>query len=1087
MRKEGRMKRSLFVLFLLLALTAIAAAQWSSDPSVNTPVCTAPDQQTQPQVISDGLGGAIIVWQDLRDSATTGSDIYAQRFDASGNPKWSINGIPVCTATGDQLHPQLCGDDSGGAIITWEDYRLSDCPLPSACSAIYAQHINLLGNPVWTADGVQIVPQGFMRENPKIAPDGLGGAIIAWEQNLADTIGGSDIYARHLYSFGNVDTVAWGSSTDGLPICQAMNDQNSIEMISDGNNGAVIVWQDYRSDPAGDIYGQRVDGSGNILWAANGIAISSASGPENQFKLASDLNHGVIVTYIGPQIGDDNTVRAELVRANGTLGWGSGSGISVTNLLGFFGSPAIVSDTHGGAIISWSEFPDLGIEAQRLDTSGAGLWNVTGGGIVVCNQSGIESAPSMVPDGAGGSVVSWQDTRNGNKDIYAQRVSAGGTLLWISSGLAVSTASGDQGPPRSVPSNTNGSAIIAWEDTRNGSGNTDIYCNLAHASSFIVHIGALPALYIFDPTISMNVKSILPTGSEFDVVMTRYFQPPDPCLMADCFDPASITGIADKGFWQISAMNVPPGTTFQTDITFTFANLADWFGRPPNPNMIAVATRDSGGQMFERTSFNQFHPQADQIVAQNITHFSQWILAVVPESASYRSIQPESIATARDNKGKLGKAVKLKPDKVEFCTVVTNHNPGAVVVNGLHMEFSHKILPGTISATPPYDSVNSDAASHKWNFFFSAPIDSGGTISVCGFGDKGSRQTVSKYWWISNGVQVGKPAKDVRFTLNQPRLPMPNLINLIDADYQSPALQGGLVIGIADPTLKKTTGWVRLKKSGDVLKSLVGKKGSQHTGDPAAFDFTGEKGMLPPEKQNDNLFANQVAAKLALTSSDDSITPPGFSGLTYDDSTGAQTHPLNGKGLWDIVTVVDSFLSGYHTIISDCTEVKPAVSLDSILRRINRAFSGPVDTNSFSGRLSLKGILRDWGDIPYLHPPAGITIPLRNPPVRGGERPVTYSLYQNYPNPFNPVTVIRYFLPVSSIVTLKIYNILGQEVMTLLDEQILNEGVQSTDFDGSKLASGVYFYRLSARPTTLGADAGPGGGYTAARKMLLIK
>lgn len=84
---------------------------------------------------------------------------------------------------------------------------------------------------------------------------------------------------------------------------------------------------------------------------------------------------------------------------------------------------------------------------------------------------------------------------------------------------------------------------------------------------------------------------------------------------------------------------------------------------------------------------------------------------------------------------------------------------------------------------------------------------------------------------------------------------------------------------------------------------------------------------------------------------------------------------------------------------------------------------------------------------------------------------------------FKPVTARGYYLRVSSVVSLKIYNILGQEVMTLLDQQILNEGVQGTDFDGSKFASGVYYYRLIARPPSFGAEVTLGrGAFTAVKK-----
>ncbi|MBM4166130.1 MAG: T9SS type A sorting domain-containing protein [Ignavibacteria bacterium] len=83
------------------------------------------------------------------------------------------------------------------------------------------------------------------------------------------------------------------------------------------------------------------------------------------------------------------------------------------------------------------------------------------------------------------------------------------------------------------------------------------------------------------------------------------------------------------------------------------------------------------------------------------------------------------------------------------------------------------------------------------------------------------------------------------------------------------------------------------------------------------------------------------------------------------------------------------------------------------------------------------------------------------------EIPQTISLLQNYPNPFNPTTTIRFEIPVGAIhelplqTTLKIYNILGREVATLLNNEEMDAGKHEIQFDGSKFASGVYFYRLS--------------------------
>ena len=87
---------------------------------------------------------------------------------------------------------------------------------------------------------------------------------------------------------------------------------------------------------------------------------------------------------------------------------------------------------------------------------------------------------------------------------------------------------------------------------------------------------------------------------------------------------------------------------------------------------------------------------------------------------------------------------------------------------------------------------------------------------------------------------------------------------------------------------------------------------------------------------------------------------------------------------------------------------------------------------------------------------------------------VDHFLKQNYPNPFNPSTTIAFDLPKMSEVTLKIFNILGEEVATLVSER-LSAGSYSYECDASNLASGVYLYRLQT------------GSYVETRKMVLMR
>jgi hypothetical protein len=92
-------------------------------------------------------------------------------------------------------------------------------------------------------------------------------------------------------------------------------------------------------------------------------------------------------------------------------------------------------------------------------------------------------------------------------------------------------------------------------------------------------------------------------------------------------------------------------------------------------------------------------------------------------------------------------------------------------------------------------------------------------------------------------------------------------------------------------------------------------------------------------------------------------------------------------------------------------------------------------------------------------------------------RPVAqnFELEQNYPNPFNPSTTIRFSLPTSQVVTLKVYDMLGREVATLVNGERLGAGNYAYQFMANGLASGTYIYRLQA------------GNFVEAKKMTLVK
>jgi hypothetical protein len=103
------------------------------------------------------------------------------------------------------------------------------------------------------------------------------------------------------------------------------------------------------------------------------------------------------------------------------------------------------------------------------------------------------------------------------------------------------------------------------------------------------------------------------------------------------------------------------------------------------------------------------------------------------------------------------------------------------------------------------------------------------------------------------------------------------------------------------------------------------------------------------------------------------------------------------------------------------------------------------------------------------------------------DMPAEYVLSQNYPNPFNPTTTISFTLQQTSFVTLKVYNMLGQEVATLINHEMMDDGMQDVEFDASSLTSGAYFYRLTAEEIANEEEGIVGNTVTSVKKMLLLK
>ncbi|TAK61466.1 MAG: T9SS type A sorting domain-containing protein, partial [Bacteroidetes bacterium] len=580
-------------------------------------------------------------------------------------------------------------------------------------------------------------------------------------------------------------------------------------------------------------------------------------------------------------------------------------------------------------------------------------------------------------------------------------------------------------------------------DTYGDSSENNSYVNIVTAGSDISVTYFSVSPYTITQSSSLNVFAIFKNDDSSDASI--------PAALVRFYDGNPLTiGNQMGGDFYVS---LPPGgidtvgTTLQIPATF-----------PLGPHRIYVWL-DANKNVAEWDEVNNFRFQR----------------IAVKESVStylYRTATVKQWALAKDSKGKY-KAEKCKPIAVDFSFLLSVDS--TQVGGKLSVDLSMKAT-GIIKKAVTSETVATFSNVAKVSALFTTPLDSGTVVIVEGRGIKGAKMK-AKYAW--GNIKKKKSVPDSLFTKQTLLLPKPNLHNVGE----------DLTILRAFPfTIGASSGAhsVALKKYSNASNSLY-KKRLFHSGPPRCLDtlnngkpFLKQLSELSPQVHDNELFAELLALKLNILASSYLKFPYGLADLVYDNSNDDVNDPFNGDRVEDIAAYVDQFLNcGNFPRGTDSTTYL------SVIKNINSAFAdSTVDTLCWScTRLMLTGV-RTVNEISYLRESPTATPHAEFLPIPSVEIPNDFSLEQNYPNPFNPSTAIRYSLSVKSVVTLKVFNVLGQEVAALLDNEAVEEGEYEIPFNANTLPSGVYFYRITIQSVD---EDGIQQTFTDVKRMMLIK
>ncbi len=766
--------------------------------------------------------------------------------------------------------------------------------------------------------------------------DREGGLIVSWQDDRdGDNI--FDIYAQRINWAG---AVQWTS--DGVVICNSALNQYYPAITSDGAGGAIITWQDYRSTTSSDIYAQRINADGVAQWVSGGVAICIGATDQYYPRIVSDDSGGAIITWIDLRFGD-NDIFAQRINASGVVQW-TANGIAVCTSTGSQELQRITIDGSGGAIITWQDLRsgNRDIYAQRINASGAVQWT-TDGNIIHVNFSGDQEYPDIVSDDGGGAIIAWEDNDgSGNLNIAVQRLSSDGSRIW-SGGVLVSTAVDDQRYPKLVGDGLGG-AIITWHDLRSGT-NTDIYAQRVNAAGTVQ--------------------------------------------------------------WQSNGIEISAAANDQTNPTITTDGLGGaiitWEDSRNGNTDIYAQRVDNGGTTF-------------------------WLYRGIPISlAAMTQISPSMVSDGA------GGAV--------ISWIDSRHGNSDIYAQKVERN-------GYLSDPAPSIENVKDIIN-----------DQGGKVSVLwrpSYLDEGSNTTVTSYY-IFRGVSTSAATNVISIVT-------PNeLMKKIDKHetIQNHFISLTKSSSNSEPIFWEFVDTVQAFQLSGYAYTMQTLSDSGPQGIPWTY------AMVMARTSNDSVYWFSIPDS---GYSVDNLPPVGALSLAAH-SQGESSLLLS----WN-TNHADPDVEYYEVHRSETSNFHPGEET-KIGQTTDTAFTDNASVSLFSYYRLVT--VDKHGN--RSKPSAQVSLLITDVNENDVELPQQYALGQNYPNPFNPLTTISYQLPIDKWVTLKVYNVLGEEVATLVDG-LQVAGYNFVEWDASGMSSGVYVYRLNVRnPSTFSSV------FSDVKRLLLVK
>lgn len=466
-----KMKKFTISLFVLMIIVQLSHAQWSNDPNENNALSVISGEQAIPKVATSSNGITFIAWFS---NESGNYNVRLQKLDVFGEIQWEEGGILVSD------HPAMTWltdwdmtvDQEDCVILTFQDIRNVD-------NDVFAYRISPEGEFLWGEDGIEMSNGPAFDAAPKVCITNSGNAVFAWQADnviIRQKISteGSKLWGENGITLSGPDTYTWPQLLpvgddevimkyfeDSGPVwaptryvCAMRYNADGNEVwdnianvsiaggisawtqifpfINDGNDGFYVAWHDDRDNNSlASVFIQHIGADGTLLFSENGIEASLFPGRNHFYPhLALPQDSEEIFIYWNEMDADQNNrgLYGQKISVTGERLWGDNAKkfieISPTDVY-----PYAAHNSDEDMVLFYEENASLSnatIKAMRIDTEGNFVWMDETVDICSLPSTKVHTVSGAYHDGQW--ITTWEDERNGNKDIYAQNLKLDGTL-----------------------------------------------------------------------------------------------------------------------------------------------------------------------------------------------------------------------------------------------------------------------------------------------------------------------------------------------------------------------------------------------------------------------------------------------------------------------------------------------------------------------------------------------------------------------------------------------------------------------------------------------------------------------------------